>query len=126
MRRNNRPSTVLLLCAAVFASSIQTGAMAGVISTQELIGTIDREAAIARVDAVLARAEVRAELDRLGVDPAETQARVAALTEQELALLANDLESLPAGGDLLGVIGVVFLVLLILELVGVIDIFNRI
>ena len=33
---------------------------------------------------------------------------------------------MPAGGNLLGVIGIAFIVLLILELVGVIDIFNKI
>jgi len=33
---------------------------------------------------------------------------------------------LPAGADALAVIGIVFLVLLILELVGVIDIFKKI
>ena len=126
MRSKNRPSLVLLLCAAVLASSIQSGAMAGVISTQELIGTIDRDAALARVDALLARAEVRAELERLGVDPAQTHERVAALTDTELQLLADDLENLPAGGSALGVIGIVFIVLLILELVGVINIFNKI
>jgi hypothetical protein len=126
MLLRNRPSLVLLLCTAMVASSIQSGAVAGVISTQELIGTIDRDAAIARVDAVLARADVREQLERLGVDTVQAGERVAALTDQELELLAKNLESMPAGGDALGVIGIVFLVLLVLELVGVIDIFNKI
>jgi hypothetical protein len=126
MRTRNRGSLVLVLCAALIASSIQSGAVAGVISTQELISTIDRQAALTRVDAVLARAEVRDQLERLGVDAALTSERVAALTDQELEQLANDLESLPAGGSALGVVGIVFIVLLILELVGVIDIFNKI
>lgn len=126
MRSRNRSSLVLVLGAALIASSIQSGAVAGVISTQQLIGTIDREAALTRVDAVLARAEVREQLERLGVESAVTSERVAALTDQELEQLANDLESMPAGGSALGVVGVVFIVLLILELVGVIDIFNKI
>jgi hypothetical protein len=33
---------------------------------------------------------------------------------------------MPAGGSVLAVVGVVFIVLLILELTGVIDIFNKI
>ena len=40
-------------------------------------------------------------------------------------MLAEDLENLPAGGSVLAVVGIVFIVLLILELVGVIDIFNK-
>ena len=35
-------------------------------------------------------------------------------------------KNLPAGGDVIAVIGVVFLVLLILELVGVTNVFNRV
>jgi hypothetical protein len=126
MRTRNRSSLVLLLSAVMFTSSIQNAAWAGVISTQEYLGALDRDATIARIDAVLAREEVRAQLEHYGVDAAEAAERVAALTDQELEMLAEDLESLPAGGDLLGVVGIVFLVLLILELVGVIDIFSRI
>jgi hypothetical protein len=119
-------SIALVLCAAIFSSSIQTAAHAGVIGTQQYLSAVDREAAIARIDAVLAREEVRSRLEHYGVDPAAAQARVAALTDAELETLANDLDNLPAGGDLLGVVGIVFLVLLILELVGVIDIFKKI
>jgi hypothetical protein len=36
------------------------------------------------------------------------------------------MQDAPAGGDVLVVLGVVFLVLLVLELVGVIDIFKKI
>jgi uncharacterized membrane protein (Fun14 family) len=35
------------------------------------------------------------------------------------------MDQMPAGGDALAVIGIVFLVLIILELVGVIDIFKK-
>jgi hypothetical protein len=126
MRSRTRLSLALLLSAAMVAASMQSAAYAGVISTEQLIGVIDREATIAQIDAVLAREQVRAELERLGVDTAQASERVAALTDQELQILAEDLENMPAGGDLLAVVGIVFLVLLILELVGVIDIFNRI
>jgi hypothetical protein len=110
----------------IFAASLQNAAYAGVISTQEYIAAIDRDATIARIDTVLAREEVRSSLEHYGVDPAAANERIAALTDQELAQLATDLENLPAGGNVLAVIGIVAIVLLILELVGVIDIFNKI
>jgi hypothetical protein len=126
MPTSSRTSIVLVVCAAFFAGSIQSAARGGVIGTQEYLTAIDREAAIERIDAVLARDEVRSALEHYGVDPSDADARVAALTDQELQQLADDLEDLPAGGDLLAVVGIVFLVLLILELVGVIDIFKKI
>jgi hypothetical protein len=124
--RNHRRSLVAILAASVLASSVQSAAYAGVISTQQYLTAVDRDATRARIDAVLAREEVRSKLEQYGVAPAETDARLAALTDQELEQLATDLENMPAGGDLLAVVGIVFVVLLILELTGVIDIFSKI
>jgi hypothetical protein len=115
-----------VLCAAIFSGSIQSAAHGGVIGTQQYLSSVDRETAIARIDAVLARDEVRDRLEHYGVDRAAAQERVAALSDEELQKLANDLDELPAGGSLLAVAGIVFIVLLILELVGVIDIFKKI
>jgi uncharacterized membrane protein (Fun14 family) len=126
VHKRNR-NLAVLLTVTIFSSSLQSVACAGVISTQEYIATIDRDVTLARIDAVLAREEVRSQLEQHGVDPVAANERIAALTDQELAQLATDLESLPAGGSsVLAVIGVVAIVLLILELVGVIDIFNKI
>ena len=125
MRHRRRNSVAALLAASLLALSVQS-ARAGVITTQEYLSAVDRGSALARIDAVLAREEVQSRLEHYGVDAAAANERIAALTDQELELLATELESLPAGGDLLGVVGIVFIVLLILELVGVIDIFSKI
>ena len=68
---------------------------------------------------------VRAELERLGVAPADAQARVAALSDSELLALDQRMDELPAGSGALEVLGIVLLVLLVLELVGVTDIYTR-
>ncbi|HTJ16189.1 MAG TPA: PA2779 family protein [Steroidobacteraceae bacterium] len=97
----------------------------------EVIGTLaglesaQRDTDLARVNRVLATAEARDQLQAYGVDQAQVEARLAGLTDSELSTLADKLESAPAGGDVLAVIGVVFVVLLILEAVGVIDIFKK-
>jgi hypothetical protein len=105
---------------------MQTAARADVIGAEQFINTLDRQATLDRIDAVLARSDVQRELERYGVDSAEASERVAALNDQELMLLTDKLEELPAGGSLLAVVGVTFIVILILELVGVIDIFKKI
>ena len=126
MRNRRRNSVVAVLAESLFAASVQSAAYAGVISTQQYLTTVDREATRARIDAVLAREEVRSRLEQYGVDPLAADARIAALTDQELELLATELENMPAGGDLLAIVGITFIVLLILELTGVIDIFSKI
>lgn len=100
-------------------------ANAGIIGTQTVIEASQRDADLATIHAGLDRAEVRQQFAALGVDANVVEARLATLTDSEIATLADRMEQMPAGGDLLAVIGVVFVILLILELVGVIDIFKK-
>jgi hypothetical protein len=102
------------------------------VARAELIGTLQaveasstRTQDLATVNATLARAEVRSQMLALGVSPADVEARVGRLTEPELHSLAGHMNQMPAGGDVLAILGIVFLVLLVLELVGVIDIFKK-
>ena len=98
----------------------------------EVIGTLaglesaQRDNDLARVNRALATAEAREQLRALGVDQAQVEARLARLTDSELSTLAERIDQAPAAGaDILAVIGVVFVVLLILEAVGVIDVFKK-
>jgi hypothetical protein len=71
-----------------------------------------------RLKSMLQRPEVANELERLGVPAAEAQARVDAMTHQEVAELAGRVDALAAGGasnqDLLLVIILILLLILIL------------
>lgn len=100
-------------------------AEAGLVATQAALALEQRQDRLERINSALLRNDVRAEMLRLGVAPSQVQARLAALTDQELQQIAGELDALPAGGNVVAVIGVVFIVLLILELVGVTDIFKK-
>ena len=119
-----RRACVAVLSASLISLGMQAPAAAGVVGTAEAIASQDSNAR-AVVDATLARADVRAELERMGVDPADIEGRLDALSDAEVATLAGQIGEAPAGGDALAVIGIVFVVLIILELVGVIDIFKK-
>ena len=89
-----------------------------------LVATDDAVAgAHERVASLLERADVRAQLQAHGVDPAQVKARVAALTDEEAAQVAARLDQLPAGGGVLEVLLIVFLVLLITDILGFTKIF---
>jgi hypothetical protein len=125
MRMNGfRRACVAVLSASLISLGMQAPAAAGVVGTADAIASQD-SGARAVVDATLARADVRAELERMGVDAAAIEGRLDALSEAEVATLAGQIGDAPAGGDALAVIGIVFVVLIILELVGVIDIFKK-
>ncbi len=124
MKHLLQKSVVYVLIASLFSLASPAVVQAEIIGTLAGIESAQREANLTKINAVLAREEVREQMHALGVESAQIDARLAALTDSELNQLAQDIESAPAGG-ILEVIGVVFIVLLILEAVGVIDIFKK-
>lgn len=114
-----------LLVVAVVSGGYTSTAQAAVISTQQALSAERRAATETQVLQAFARDDVRQAMERMGVDPADAQTRVASLSDAELMQVQGQIDRLPAGGSALAVVGVVFVVLLILELVGVIDIFKR-
>lgn len=77
-----------------------------------------------RVGTLLARADVRDALAARGVDASQVEARVAALTDDEARLLADQLDQLPAGAsDILGILFAVFIILLITDILGLTKVF---
>lgn len=115
----------IALSGSLVCAGFSTGVAAAVIDTQQAVTMDAREQRIAAVSATLAREDVRSAMIELGVEPQQAQLRVASLSDAELAQLEGQLQQLPAGGSALGLVGAVFLVLLILEITGVIDIFKK-
>lgn len=123
--RNWRAGLVAVLALAICNTGFIQTAQAGVIDTAVMVPGA-RENHIAAIQAQLDREDVRAQLARHGVQPADIDGRLAAMSDAELATLSKRMQEEPAGGDgLLVILGVTFVVLLVLELVGVIDIFKR-
>jgi hypothetical protein len=90
------------------------------ITTEEALTTSVQE----RVGSLLARSEVRDALAARGVDAAQVEARVAALTDEEARLLAEQLDRLPAGAsDILGILFAIFIILLITDILGLTKVF---
>ena len=120
-----RRSCVALISLSLVSLGLQAPAAAGIVGTADAVAAVQQQDHRGAVQSVLARADVREQMVTLGVDPAEVDARIAALTDAEVATLANRIDGAPAGGDALVVIGIVFVVLMILEFTVVIDIFKK-
>jgi hypothetical protein len=125
---NNCSTRKVGIYALIFQLLIATfppGALAGLIQTADAIAAEQRGAARQQLNETLAREDVQQQLVQLGIEPDAAERRIAALTDTEIAQLQPHLDALPAGAGVLEVIGVVFVVLLILELVGVTNIFSK-
>jgi hypothetical protein len=101
-------------------------AMGGAIGTQAVMQLEARQDKVDQLQQAMLRDDVGEALVALGVTPEAAQERIATLSDDELLALENQIDRLPAGGNLLVVIGIVFIVLLILDLTGVTNVFTRV
>lgn len=123
LRRNLRAPAAIALLAFTSLTMVAPAAQAGVVSTEAAFAAATLDADRARLADALAREDVTALFVAHGVDPAVVQARVAGLTADEVQRLNAQMDQLPAGGDVLGVIVFIFVLLLITDLLGWTDVF---
>lgn len=125
-----RQLVVLFMIVALGVQSLfLVPAQAAMISTDSVLAsenatTDDR----ARLNALMQREEVRAEMRRHGIDPDEAAARVAALSDAEVAEVSAKLDEMPAGQNAIGIIVgaavLIFLVLLVTDLLCLTSVFD--
>lgn len=117
--------TVQLLVIFFTISVLTPGARAAVIDTDAILYQHGDPAQV-ELQNFLAREDVGKLLIAYGVEPADVDRRITALTYNELDQLRRHINDMPAaGGEVLTIIGAVFLILIILELVGVTNVFSK-
>lgn len=124
--KNLKASLAALVSSGMILLGTPNMASAAMIGTETLASQSLRADTEARVQSLLSREDVQTQLVAWGVDLQKAQERAASMSDEELQRVAATLDQQPAGGDLLVVVGLVFVVLLILELVGVTNVFTRV
>lgn len=119
-------AVVAMASIAILALGFMPPAHAGVVSTTEQLAMNAMDSEKADLHKLLARDDVAERLALYGVSPDDVALRVDQLSEEELVEVQAAIGDGIAGGDALGIIGAVFLILLILELVGVTNVFSAI
>lgn len=112
-----------LLVVSTTLGSLPLSANAALISTDELITAEATAANRDKVTAFLAREDVRQALVAQGVTEQAVQERVQAMTDAEVAQLAGQVDHAPAGGDVIGVLFTVFIILLVTDIMGLTKVF---
>lgn len=129
-RRPSRRLALLLAASIGYAGTLQS-AQAALIGTEQVAasqGMVSADAGAAeqraRVNALLERADVVAALTERGVNVEQARARVAALGDAEVAMLARQIDQAPAGAaDFLGVVVFIFLLLVLTDILGFTKVF---
>jgi hypothetical protein len=85
---------ILIVCMGAFPFSTY----AGMVGTNEVVAAVQAQGARDKVRDFVGRNEVGNQLQNLGISPTAAQARVSAMTDAEVASVAGQIDSLPAGG----------------------------
>lgn len=94
------------------------------VSTQSALDAVQVSAERERINDLLARTDVQEQLVNYGVELNEVEARVAALSDQEVLQMADQLDNMPAGANaVIGALLTVFIVLLVTDLLGLTNVF---
>lgn len=124
----NRIVAVFMAFSFFLVSGVVAPAQAALIGTADILSSQQDMLARQKVVQFMAREDVARHLQAWGVDAEEAMARVNAMSPEEVRLLADKIDQLPAGGDALGfVIGVafiVFVVLIVTDIIGITDVFT--
>lgn len=112
-----------LLAVSLTLTGFPLQAQAALVTTEEAVAADAASAERDKVTEFLAREDVRRALVAQGVDEQAVQARVQAMTDAEIAQLAGQVEHAPAGGDALGLLFTVFIILLITDIMGLTKVF---
>lgn len=109
--------SLLLICAPI------SQAQAAIIANAQLIDQVqqanDKDAFLQTIN----RVDVQEQLLGMGVKTADLESRISQMTQQEIAQLNQQINELPAGGDVLGVLVIIFIVFVITDVIGATDIF---
>lgn len=124
---SQRKLSLILSATIVWLSLFSGVAQAGVISTakaqqateQTQQVQVDREQLLQLLD----KEDVQAKLIDMGVDIDQAKERVKQLSNEELLALNNQIDDLPAGGSVLGLLVLIFIVFIITDVIGATDIF---
>jgi hypothetical protein len=122
--RTKQTLATLVAMSLSFAGLVQAAPL--LPAPAALIGTEQAAAAQpgrALLEQTLARADVIAGLQARGVSVEAARDRVAALTDAEAAHVAAQIDQAPAGGDVLGIIFTIFIVLLVTDILGFTKVF---
>ena len=119
---NNKISSVIscALIVSMAGLSMPLPADAAMVSSEAAIAA---STARAKIASILRRDDLAAQLRARGVNPLDVEARLAVLTDDEAAQLAARIDRLPAGGEIIEALVLVFLILLLTDILGFTKVF---
>lgn len=106
------------LIPCMLLAGVPMAAQAAIVSTEQAMVTTTGHADRERVGHFFAREDVQTALQAQGVDVNDAIERVKAMSDAEVAQLADRVDQAPAGAGVVGILLTVFVVLVVTDLLG--------
>jgi hypothetical protein len=120
IRKKAQPVAILMVILTLLLSVPYQAAFAALVDTETMLDMSRGQEARETLKQFMALEDVRTTIISQGIDPLEADARLNSLSDAEVIQLADQIDQLPAGGDVLGlaiaVLVIVILVLVIMRL----------
>jgi hypothetical protein len=98
LRKKGQPIFILMIFLTLLISVPCQPALAALIETETVINPERVKDTRVLLNQLMAREDVRTALLSYGINPVEIEARVTAMTDDEISTLANTMKDMPAGG----------------------------
>ena len=98
-------------------------AQAAMIGNQQIINQNQSQQTRDSLQQLLDQDTARQQLQAWGISPEQINSRIDSLTDAELARINQQVNDLNAGGSVLGILLVIFIVFVITDVIGATDIF---
>jgi predicted PurR-regulated permease PerM len=98
-------------------------AQAAMIGNEQIVSQSQSQQTRDGLQQLFEQETARQQLQAWGANPDQIKSRIDSLTDAELAQFNQQVNDLQAGGDVLGILLVIFLVFIITDVIGATDIF---
>lgn len=119
-------SIILAVIMFLISAPVQS-VLAAMIDTETIMDSARGREAREYLHQLLSRREIQDAIVAQGIDPNEAWARISSLSDNEIIRIADQIDQLPAGGGLIEFLLIIilagFIVLVILDLTGIMDVF---
>jgi phosphoribosylamine-glycine ligase len=126
-KKSLKPPCIFLAVALLLVSNTYQSASAAMIGTEKLLQAGSHQAPRDYLSQLMACEDVKSALIAQGVDPQEAQLRLQSLTDDEIELIAANLEGLAAGKGVIIfsaiVVGVIIATVLLFHFTSITDVF---
>lgn len=126
-KKTVKPTRIFLTIVFLLVSTSYQSASAAMIGTEKLLPAGNQQETREFLHQLMARDEIKSALIGQGVDPLEAQLRIQSLTDDEIRMIADKFDELPAGSGVVTfsmiIVAVIIATVLIFNFTSITDVF---